>query len=603
MRRRKNSAPRPHPTDRRKLGQWSATAICGNDILSTTLYVSGIAILFAGALAPLVLLGVGLLLLLYKLVYTEVVEALPLNGGAYNCLLNGTSKMVAAIAGVMTLLSYTATAVISSKVGIEYLSIPIRHFSGSFLHQEIYPPVILGTAGVLLVFAVLVITGMKDSARVALGIFVTHIATLVLFLLFGLWHSLTAHTFLLGNIARSASLLVEHGGLARTLFLAFAASLLGISGFESSANFVEEQKKGVFRKTLRNMLLGILIFGPLVALVVLTALPYEEIIRSRDFLLADAAFAIGGLPLQTLVAFDAFLVLSGATLTAYIGVSGLVHRMSADNCLPNFFTKQNRRGSFPNIVLGFFLLCISILLLTRGNLLSLAGLYSIAFLGVMGMFALGNLVLKQSRPELKRTFTAPRIAVFLAFVVTVLGIAGNVIIDPMSLAYFALYFVPAIAIVYLVIHQDAAIKSLIGVTGNLSLLHRFLRKEFADMTEGRFVVFIKGVTRLERIFRYIDRNEIGWDITLVHCGKHGQSAETDPNFRELKRTLPELQRAGFYPHFRLHLMYRAEPFGPRIVGRVTEELEIRKNRVFIGSIHHQEHPFDYDELGGVRIIF
>jgi len=104
-----------------KLGQWFATAICGNDILSSALYVSGIAIIFAGVYAPFVLAFIALILFLYKKVYTEVVEALPINGGAYNCLLNGTSKTVAAVAGVMTILSYVATAVISAKIGVEYL--------------------------------------------------------------------------------------------------------------------------------------------------------------------------------------------------------------------------------------------------------------------------------------------------------------------------------------------------------------------------------------------------------------------------------------------------------------------------------------------------
>src|SRR6266567_668249 len=104
-----------------KLGQWSATAICGNDILSSALYVSGIAIIFAGIYAPFVLLFIAFVLFLYKSVYTEVVEALPVNGGAYNCLLNGTSKWIAAVAGSITILSYVATAVLSGKSAAEYL--------------------------------------------------------------------------------------------------------------------------------------------------------------------------------------------------------------------------------------------------------------------------------------------------------------------------------------------------------------------------------------------------------------------------------------------------------------------------------------------------
>jgi hypothetical protein len=131
---------------KKRLNQWLATGICGNDISSSCLYVSAIAAVFAGVLAPVVLLAVVILLYLYKKVYTEVVEALPLNGGTYNCLLNSTSKFAAALAACMTILSYIATAVISSKTAVEYL-------------HSIYPTfgVIEGTIIVLGIFAVLAI--------------------------------------------------------------------------------------------------------------------------------------------------------------------------------------------------------------------------------------------------------------------------------------------------------------------------------------------------------------------------------------------------------------------------------------------------------------
>src|SRR3990167_6989233 len=153
-----------------QLNQWLATAICGNDILSSVLYVSGIAVFFAGIYAPLVLFAVAVVLLLYKAVYTEVVEALPVNGGAYNCLLNATSKTFAAIAGIMTILSYIATAVISAKVGVAYLH--------TILPQI---PVIAGTIALLGLFALLVISGIRDSAKVAFVIFSLHIASLIIF--------------------------------------------------------------------------------------------------------------------------------------------------------------------------------------------------------------------------------------------------------------------------------------------------------------------------------------------------------------------------------------------------------------------------------------
>ena len=42
-------------------------------------------------------------------------EHCPLNGGAYNALLNTTSKSLASMAACLTLLSYMATAVISAS--------------------------------------------------------------------------------------------------------------------------------------------------------------------------------------------------------------------------------------------------------------------------------------------------------------------------------------------------------------------------------------------------------------------------------------------------------------------------------------------------------
>jgi hypothetical protein len=64
-----------------------------------------IAIVYAQALAPLALLIVAGILYLYRKIYTEVVEALPLKGGACNGLLNSTRKYTAALAACLTLLS------------------------------------------------------------------------------------------------------------------------------------------------------------------------------------------------------------------------------------------------------------------------------------------------------------------------------------------------------------------------------------------------------------------------------------------------------------------------------------------------------------------
>lgn len=78
-------------------------------------------------------------LLLFRKIYGEVVGALPLNGGAYNVLLNTTSKSNASVAACLTILSYMATAVISASEAMHYL------------HHSI-PQINIFTATVLLLF-------------------------------------------------------------------------------------------------------------------------------------------------------------------------------------------------------------------------------------------------------------------------------------------------------------------------------------------------------------------------------------------------------------------------------------------------------------------
>lgn len=572
-----------------KLNQLFATAICGNDILSSVLYVSGIAVLFAGIYAPIVLLIVVGILYLYKAVYTEVVEALPINGGAYNCLLNATSKKFAAVAGVMTILSYIATAVISAKVGLEYL------------HTIIPIPVIPGTILLLFAFSLLVISGIKDSAKVAFAIFGIHIVSLIGFIILGALYYFSGNQsyFDLNNL-HTASLITKQGGLAVTLYLAFSASLLGVSGFESSANFVEEQQKGVFRKTLRNMLIGVLIFNPIIALILLNSLPYEAITGAKDFLLAEGAAAIGGIFFKYVIVVDAFLVLSGAVLTSYVGVSGLINRMALDDTLPLSLARPNKRGTYPRIIISFFLLCSSILLLTKGNLLSLAGVYTISFLGVMSLFAFGNLILKRTRKTLKRTYHAPALIVIGAFLATFLGIFGNIRIDSQNFVFFEIYFIPAIFVVFIVINQEYFLRLALKLTKKITPVHRCILAYFRDLTQGTVAVFINNCHRLQPILDYIKRNESSRSLLLVVCASETKTLNEE--YEKIKEALPHLHKAGFYRNFTIDLMYIDKPFGPEIIDEVSTQYHIRKNRIFIGSIHHS-HPFEYEELGGVRVIF
>ena len=154
-----------------KLNELQATSICGNDISSSCLYVSALTIAYAGQYAWISLLIVALVLFLFRKIYGEVVGALPLNGGAYNVLLNTASKRTASFAACLTILSYMATAVISAYEAMFYFHDIVHNL-----------PLIPATIMILGIFMMLAIIGIGESAVVAVIIFITHLASLSLLL-------------------------------------------------------------------------------------------------------------------------------------------------------------------------------------------------------------------------------------------------------------------------------------------------------------------------------------------------------------------------------------------------------------------------------------
>jgi len=596
MKKKSTAEPTPSPSTKalllgsspkKRLNQWLATGICGNDISSSCLYVSAIAAVFAGVLAPVVLLLVVFLLYLYKKVYTEVVEALPLNGGTYNCLLNSTSKFAAALAACMTILSYIATAVISSKTAVEYLHTVYPTFS-----------VLEGTIFVLGFFAMLAIVGITESAVVALTIFIFHMSTLTVFCALGFASIPSDFHIFKGNLGT----LPMGGDLLIAVCLGFSAALLGISGFESSANFVEEQDVGVFRKTLRNMLIAVAIFNPLISVLSLNLLPLDQIVLHKDYLLSDMAYLMGGNTFKTIIVLDAAAVLSGAVLTSFVGVTGLVQRMALDQCLPQFLLKKNRRGTSHRIIISFFLLCTSILLVTGGSLLSLAGVYTISFLGVMTLFGIGNILLKIRRKELKRTYRAGWTTIFVAITATSLGMLGNIIIDYKNLLYFMQYFVPTVLLVVLMYLRIPILRTVLQMLNDLMTRILLWRTTVIDhitsITEQKVILFARGgeLSRLNTAFNYIVHNESSRSVVILHLYNHPEQNEE----HQILKSLEELNK--IYPMLKTDLVVRKGRFGSEIIEAVSKEFNVPVNNIFIGA-PEEKHTFSIQDLGGVRVIF
>ncbi len=575
-----------HP---KKLKQFAATAICGNDITSSCLYVSALTIAYAGQYAFIALLMVSGVLFLFRKIYGEVVGALPLNGGAYNVLLNTTSKSNASVAACLTILSYMATAVISASEAMKYL-----HSIFSFI------PVIIATMVVLTIFLILNISGISESSIVAIIIFVIHLSVMLLLIASAVYF-VAVNGFDIANINFHAPL---KGSLFTILFLGFSTAMLGISGFESSANFVEEQEPGIFPKTLRNMWVAVSIINPSIALLAVMVLPVAQVGENQEALLSFMGGKTGGSWLAIIISIDAVLVLSGAVLTSFVGVGGLLKRMTLDRILPQILLKENSKGSSPRILIVFYLLCLSVLFITEGELGPLAGVYTISFLSVMIYFGLGNFLLKIKRSRLPRPEYAPEFAVGLAIFAIIVALYGNVKMHPDYLVVFLQYFLPAVLIIYLFLRRNAVLKYLLLVANNffdkiqrLSLVSRLhLTREMRKLNRQVFVYFTKGddISILNKVIIYVQENEITRNLKIVTVINEDSHLSKD-----FLRDFETLDRA--YPDIKIEYIKINGTFGPELIDKLCIEWNIPKNFMFISSpSDHFTHRVS--DLGGVRLI-
>ena len=106
-------------------------------------------------------------------------------------------------------------------------------------------------------------------------------------------------------------------GIGGAIFFGYSSALLGISGFESSSNYVENQKPGVFPKTLRNMWVAVTFINPSIALLAQCLLPVDVIAGQAEegALLSLMATKAAGQWLKVWIVIDATLVLVGAVIT------------------------------------------------------------------------------------------------------------------------------------------------------------------------------------------------------------------------------------------------------------------------------------------------
>ena len=592
---------------------FQSTSVAGNDLLASVLYSTGIVCAACGQLGPIAMLLAVLTLFPFRRIFQENGTILPLNGGVYANLLNATSKTFATFAASCSLITYSATAVVSAASCTSYAAGAF----GSF-------PIEIATVAVLAAFAILVLFGIKDSANVASTIFAFHIGTLVLFV-FACSAEIVRNggSILIQNWQSPLQHSESDGYIGWDMFFGYSVSLLGLTGFETASNYIEEagpfhttthndasrapnkRTISVFEKTISNMYWLVLLVNPTVVLICLGTTYLGTIVANPDNILSVVSQRVGGHWLNMLVSVDAVAVLSGGVLTAYVGVIGLIQQLAYDRCLPLFLTQTNPTFRTNHwIIMFFFLFCATLYLITGGDVTILSGVFSLSFLMVMLSFAAANMMLKIHRARLPRVVSASWPAVLLGFSSMFAGFIGIVLYNPGIFGYFILYLAVYFFVITVTFQRVAIAKALLFVSRQVPVLdHLFsweLIQKILSMQKFSCVFFTDcaDLYVLNDACAYVRDNENCDHIIIAHIVCPDSDPTVPPRLRENLRILDDL-----YPKMKVDVLLVSSDLGftPRVVKHISDEIDIPMSFMFI-RCPGENFKFNLGEFQGVRSI-
>ena len=391
-------------------GLW-ATAY-GN-VGSSIYYALGLVAAYALGLTPVVFLIAGLIFAATAVSYTEGTALFPEAGGSSSFARHAFNEGTAFGAAWAQMLNYIITISISAFF--------VPHYLGVFWAPLKENPwdIIVGI-GVVLLLALVNTVGIKEAAKLNVGLALLDLATQLLLVIVGLF-ILFSPTTLWDNIV---------WGVAPTwsnLIIGVTLAMIAYTGIETISNMAEEAQvpERTIPASIRATVLTVLVMYALIPAVALSALPvvqlpdgsYETELGTTyagDPILGIVdQFGLSGVPLDLLRGFVGILaatILIIATNAGVIGVSRLTYSMGFYRQLPSVIRKLHPRFNTPYVAIGIFCV-IAALVMIPGKADFLANIYAF---GAMLSFSIAHISviwMRWKSPELKRPFRgAPNIA-------------------------------------------------------------------------------------------------------------------------------------------------------------------------------------------------
>lgn len=363
-------------------------------VLTTNVRHAGPAIVLSFILAAIV---AGLT----ALCYAELASAVPVSGSSYSYAYATLGEGVAMVIAACLILEYGVSGAAVSVGWSEYLNQLLLNLTGWQIPQVLAaaPPVgIINIPAMVLVglCMMLLIRGASESATVNAVMVIIKIAVLVMFVAVGItgWNT--------NNLADFAPMGAT-GILAATGGIFF--SYIGLDAVSTAGEEVKDPTHTMPRAIVLALVIVTVLYVA-VAVTAVAAQPWPEF-EGQEAGLAQILQNVTGSTLPgTIMAAGAVISIFSVTLVTLYGQTRILFTMGSDGIVPPIFAKVNPRTLTPvaNTII------VSAIVAGLAGFIPLEHLADLTSIGTLFAFAVVSLaviILRRTRPDMKRGFRVP----------------------------------------------------------------------------------------------------------------------------------------------------------------------------------------------------